>query len=156
MSEEATNEQQFNIEKIYVKDVSFESPNSPGVFGNLDWKPEINVQLNSANASVGENLHEVVLTLTVTAKHNEKTAFLVEIKQAGLFLIKGFDENNLNGMLGAFCPETLFPFAREVIASLVNNGGFPQLMLAPINFTALYEQHIQQQQTATAGQDTAH
>lgn len=155
MSEQAS-EQLFNIEKIYIKDVSFESPNSPAVFssGN-EWKPEINIQINSTNSSVGENMHEVVLSITATAKQGENTAFLVEVKQAGVFTIKGFDETALGGMLGAFCPETLFPFAREAISSLVSNGGFPPLLLAPVNFNALYQQHLQQQ-AAAAGQETAH
>lgn len=154
MTEQAA-EQQFNIEKIYTKDVSFESPNSPAIFAEKDWKPEINVQINTSHSTMGENLYEVVLTVTVTAKQGDKTAFLVEVKQAGAFMIKGFDDNSMGGMLGAFCPETLFPFAREAAASMVDKGGFPQMLLAPINFNAMYQQHLQQQQNA-AGQDTAH
>ncbi len=156
MSEQA-NEQQFNIDKIYIKDVSFESPNTPALFiGGSEWKPELNVQINSSNTTVGENLYEVVLSITVTAKQQDKTAFLVEVKQAGIFTIKGFEESNLNGMLGAYCPETLFPFAREVISGLVTNGGFPPLLLAPVNFNALYQQHMEQQAAAAAQQETAH
>jgi len=156
MSEQA-NEQHFSIDKIYIKDVSFESPNTPAMFmGGKEWKPELNVQINSNHASVGDNLYEVVLTITVTAKQQEQTAFLVEIKQAGIFTIKGFDEANLGGMLGAYCPETLFPFAREEISSLVTNGGFPPLLLAPVNFNAMYQQHLQQQAAAEGQQETAH
>lgn len=155
-----TTEQQFVIQKIYLKDVSFESPNAPAVFssdGNENnWKPEINVQINSGNQSVGQDIYEIVLTITVTAKQNKKTAFLVEVKQAGLFTVKGFPEENMAGMLGAYCPETLFPFAREVVSSLVTNGGFPPLLLTPVNFNALFTQHMQQQQAAAADQDTAH
>jgi len=155
MSEQETT-QQFNIEKIYIKDVSFESPNTPALFiGGAEWKPELNVNINSANSKIGDDIYEVVLTITVTAKQQDKTAFLVEIKQAGIFTIKGFDDANLGGMLGAFCPETLFPFAREVISSLVTNGGFPPLLLTPVNFNALYQQHLQQQQAA-AETETAH
>jgi len=162
MAEEEQNqqaaEQQFVIQKIFLKDVSFESPNAPAMFSDDTgaWQPEINVQINSANQSVGQDLYEVVLTITATAKQNKKTAFLVEVKQAGLFTMSGFPEENIAGMLGAYCPETLFPFAREAVSGLVTNGGFPPLLLTPVNFNALYTQHMQQQQAATADQDTAH
>lgn len=150
MSEE---NQQFAIQKIYLKDVSLESPNSPQVFTDGEWKPEINVQINTTNQSVGENMYEVVLTITVTAKQDDKTAFLVEVKQAGIFAIAGFAEENLAGMVGAYCPEALFPYAREAISELVGKGGFPQLLLAPVNFNALFAQQVQQQQQAA---DAAH
>lgn len=149
-------EQQFAIQKVYLKDVSFESPNSPGVFADGEWKPEVNIQLNSSHQGVGQDVYEVVLNITITAKQNEKTAFLVEVKQAGLFTLSGFPAENLEGMLGAYCPEALFPFAREAVADFVNKGGFPQLILTPINFNALYAQQVQQQQTSSASQDTAH
>ena len=153
-----TEGQQFVIQKIFLKDVSFESPNAPAMFSENSgaWQPEVNVQINSANQSIGKDLYEVVLTLTVTAKQNKKTAFLVEVKQAGLFTLSGFPEENIAGMLGAYCPETLFPFAREAVSNLVTNGGFPQLLLSPVNFNALFTQHMQQKQAATADQDTAH
>lgn len=154
-SNQGSSEQQFAIQKIYTKDVSFESPNSPAVFGEGEWKPEINVQLNSSHASVGENVYEVVLNITVTAKQGDKTAFLVEVKQAGIFAMSGFADEALGGMLGAYCPEALFPFAREAIADFVNKGGFPQVLLAPVNFNALYTQHMQQQASG-AGEDKAH
>lgn len=153
MSEE---NQQFAIQKIYLKDVSFESPNSPQAFTNTEWQPQINVQINSSNQAIADDTYEVVLDITVTAKHEDKTAFLAEIKQAGIFTISGFPEENLGGMVGAFCPETLFPFAREAISELVSKGGFPQLLLAPVNFNALYTQQVQQQTTAQAEEDTAH
>ncbi len=152
MSEE---NQQFAIQKIYLKDVSFESPNSPQAFSDEGWKPQINVQINSSNQSIAQDTYEVVLEITVTAKQNEKTAFLVELKQAGIFTIAGFPEENLGGMVGAFCPETLFPFAREAISELISKGGFPQLLLQPVNFNALYTQH-QQQAAAQSEQETAH
>jgi preprotein translocase subunit SecB len=110
--------------------------------------------LNSANQSLGQDTYEVDLKITVTAKQSDKTAFLVELTQSGIFTVAGFDQENLRGMLGAFCPETLFPFAREAIAELVSKGGFPPLLLAPVNFNALYMQQVQQQ--AAAAQDTAH
>jgi len=151
MSEEQ-NQQQFAIQKIYLKDVSFESPNSPAVFQDADWKPEINVQLNTEGKTIAEGVHEVILSVTVTAKKGDSTAFLVEVKQAGVFQLTGFSQEQLGGMLGAYCPETLFPFAREAIAELVSKGGFPQLLLAPVNFNALYMQHQQQQAEQQAGQ----
>ena len=149
-------EPQFAIQKIYLKDVSLESPNAPSVFTDGEWKPDINVQLNSSHQAIGEDLYEVVLTLTITAKQNGKTAFLVEVKQAGLFTLAGFPKENLEGMLGAYCPESLFPFAREAVADFVNKGGFPPLILNPVNFNALYTQQVQQQQAAAATQETAH
>lgn len=151
MSEE--NQQQFSIQKIYLTDVSFESPNAPVVFSDSDWKPEINVQLNTETKSISEGQYEISLNVTVTAKHAEKTAFLVEVKQSGVFQMVGFDEEQLKGMIGAYCPEVLFPFAREAIADLVAKGGFPQLLLAPVNFNQLYMQHQQQAEQAA---ETAH
>ena len=149
-------EQQFSIQKFYLKDVSFESPNAPTVFADGEWQPEVNIQLNSSNQSIGQDTFEVDLRITVTAKQSKKTAFLVELTQSGIFAISGFEQENLRGMLGAFCPETLFPFAREAVAELVSKGGFPPLLLAPVNFNALYMQQAQQQQAAAAAQDTAH
>jgi len=151
MSEEQ-NQQQFAIQKIYLKDVSFESPNAPAVFQDAEWKPEINVQLNTEGKTIAEGIHEVTLTVTVTAKKEDKTAFLVEVKQSGIFQLTGFEQDQLGGMLGAYCPEVLFPFAREAIADLVAKGGFPQLLLSPVNFNALYMQHQQQQQAQQAEQ----
>ena len=157
MSEEQNNQQQFAIQKLYIKDVSFESPNAPGVFtdgGN--WQPEVNVQLNTEAKTLSESMHEVVLTVTVTAKQDDKTAFLVEVKQAGVFQMAGFPQDQMGGMLGAYCPEVLFPFAREAISDLVAKGGFPQLLLAPVNFNALYMQHQQQQAQGESAGGTAH
>lgn len=151
MSEEA---QQFAIQKIYLKDVSFESPNSPQVFTDGDWQPQINVQINSSSQTVAEGVYEVVVDIMVTAKKDEKTAFLVEVKQAGIFAISGFSEENLGGMIGAFCPEALFPYAREAVSELVAKGGFPQLLLAPVNFNALYTQQLQQKAAEQSGGDT--
>jgi len=159
MSEEQA-QQQFAIQKIFLKDVSFESPNSPGVFTEAEWKPEVNVQINTETAAISEGMHEVTLSVTVTAKQLEKTAFLVEVKQAGIFLMTGFKEEQMGGMLGAYCPEALFPYAREAISELVTKGGFPQMLLSPVNFNALYMQHQQQAQQEKAGQaaaaETAH
>lgn len=135
---------QFSILRIYIKDVSFETPNSPAIFIQQEFKPEVNVQLNSmVNRLKDENLYEVVLIVTATSKHGDKTAFLVEVQQAGIFQIQGFDDAQKGHMLGAFCPETLYPFAREVVADLVTKGGFPPLLLSPVNFDAFYQQQQQ-------------
>ena len=152
MSEE---NQQFAIQKLYLKDVSFESPNTPQAFTDGEWQPQVNVQLNTVHTSIAQDIYEVVLEITVTAKQNDNTAFLVELKQAGIFSISGFAEESLGGMLGAYCPETLFPFAREAVSELISKGGFPQLLLQPVNFNALYTQQLEQQ-PVPAEQDTAH
>lgn len=148
MSDETANEQgqqpQFSIQKIYVKDVSFETPNSPTAFME-EWKPAVNLDLNTNAQSIAENTYEVVLSITATVKNNDKNAYLIEVQQAGIFNLAGFKENDLGAMLGSFCPNILFPYAREVVSDLVARGGFPQMLLAPINFDALYEQHLQQQ-----------
>lgn len=153
MSEE---NQQLSIQKLYLKDVSFESPNAPGIFSEENWQPSINVQLNSTNQVIVEGIYEVVLEITVTAKHNDKTAFLVELKQAGVFSLSGFSEENLVSMLNAYCPETLFPFAREAIAELIGKGGFPQFIMQPVNFNALFAQQVEQQQAAQTDQEKTH
>ena len=155
MSEEQ-NQQQFSIQKIYIKDVSFESPNAPSVFNDGQWKPDVNVQINTEVKTISEGLNEVTLTVTVTAKQGESTAFLVEVKQAGIFQMTGFEQDQLGGMLGAYCPEVLFPYAREAISDLVTKGGFPQMLLSPVNFNALYTQHQQQQAAKQAPEETAH
>lgn len=135
------NQPEFAILRIYLKDVSFETPNSPAVFTE-DWKPDINLQLNSSVKPLDEGIYEVVISLTVTAKQGETTAFLVEVQQAGAFTLKGFDDAQMGSMLGAYCPNVLYPFAREAVSDLVVKGGFPQLLLAPINFDALYAQQM--------------
>lgn len=141
--------QQFVIQKIYIKDVSFETPNSPAIFTETKWEPEVNVQLNTRAAPLADHMHEVVLSVTITAKLGDKTAYLVEVQQAGIFRTEGFEEAQLNHLLGSFCPNILFPYVREAISDLVARGGFPQLLLAPVNFDALYAQHMQQQQEGT-------
>lgn len=141
---EGKNESLFRIQRTYLKDVSFESPQSPAVFiNNQNWQPEVSIHLNTDNSSLENDLYEVVLTITVTVKSGEQTAYLVEIKQGGLFLLKGIEEQALKPMLFSFCPNILFPFAREEIAALVMKGGFPQLLLDPVNFDALYAQHLE-------------
>ena len=133
---------QFAIHKIYVKDLSFETPNSPAIFRG-EWRPQIDIQLHSEAKRIEPDLYEVLLTVTVTAKLQERTAFLVEVHQAGVFGIAGVPEGRLGPMLGSFCPNLLFPYARETVSDLVTRGGFPQLLLAPVNFDALYARHVE-------------
>ncbi len=146
---------QFSLQRIYVKDMSFEAPGSPFIF-QQDWAPKVNLDLNSNSQQIAEDLFEVVVSLTVTVTNEEegqeepKTAFLVEVQQAGLFHIAGLEEAQLHHTLGAFCPNVLFPYAREAIDNAVNRGSFPALMLAPVNFDALYAEAMQRQ-AAEAG-----
>ena len=134
---------QFGIQRIFTKDVSFESPNVPEVFRQA-WKPQINMDLNTSSKKIADDVYEVILTLTVTAKNEDKTAFLAEIHQGGIFKIEGLEGPALHQTLGAFCPNLLFPYAREAIDALVVKGSFPALMLAPVNFEAIYAQSLQQ------------
>lgn len=139
MAKEAT--QKFEIQKIYVKDISFETPNSPKIFTEK-WNPKTDVHIQTENTKLDENIYEVGITVTVTASQEETTAFLVEVKQAGIFLVQDFQEDQHGQLLGSYCPNILFPFAREVVAELISKGGFPQLLLNPVNFEALYQQHL--------------
>ncbi|OQW73350.1 MAG: protein-export chaperone SecB [Proteobacteria bacterium ST_bin11] len=141
----ASSEKQFAIQKIYTKDISFETPNAPKIF-TQKWEPALDLNLGTHVQPIENSMYEVSLTLTVTVKIAESTAYLVEVNQSGIFSIAGFSEQEMGPMLGSFCPNVLFPYAREVISDLVNKGGFPQLILAPVNFDALYMQHLQQAQ----------
>ncbi len=132
---------EFAIQRIYIKDLSFEAPNAPQIFGS-EWKPESSLNLNSEAKQVGEDSYEVVLSVTVTTKVGGKVAFLVEAQQAGIFRLVGFPEEEKGHMLGSYCPNTLFPYLREVVTDLVTKGSFPQLVLTPVNFDALYAQHL--------------
>lgn len=137
----------FMIQKIYLKDLSFEAPNSPSIF-NQNWQPQANMEMNTNFEKIDEQHYEVILKLTITTKLEDKTAFIVEVKQAGIFLIENIEGDALNQLLHGYCPTTLFPYARDAIATQVFHGSFPELNLAPINFDALYMQS-QQQQAAT-------
>jgi preprotein translocase subunit SecB len=146
-TEATTPEQQFIIERIYTKDISFESPNSPSIFTE-EWNPDTNLQLNTEVTPISENHYEVVLLITVTVKSQDKTAFLVEVSQAGVFQITGYDTDQLNHLLASYCPSNLYPYAREAIASLISKGSFPEMHLSPINFDALYAQRMQEEAAA--------
>lgn len=146
--DQAAAEKQLSIIKIYVKDFSFESPQSPAVFRAEEWSPTTNLNLRSSQSPVDGDFHEVVLTITVEAKDEDKTLFLVELHQAGLFEISGHSEEEAGLLFGSFCPNILFPYAREAIAAIIQKGGFPEFVLQPINFDALYMQGLQQQKDA--------
>jgi preprotein translocase subunit SecB len=137
--------QQFALQRIYIKDISFETPQGIEVFRQA-WKPRVNLDMNTRQNKVDEQNYEVVLTLSVTATQEEKTAFVVEVQQAGIFFVAGVPEAQLRQVLATVCPSILFPYAREAIDSLVVRGSFPPLMLAPVNFDALYVQAVQQAQ----------
>lgn len=143
----------FSIEKIYAKDLSLEIPHAPQAFLERET-PEIEVQLHSEGSSIEQGMYQVVLTVTVTAKIGEKTLFLVEAGQAGIFQIQNVPEQDLEPILSVACPNILFPYARETVSNLVNRAGFPPMLLAPVNFEALYQQRLmeQQQQTHPAGE----
>jgi len=158
MAEQNAADRRIAINKIYIKDFSFESPRSPEVFTQSEWSPKTNLNLRSSHAPGPNNMHEVVLTITVEAKHEDKTLFLIEIHQAGLFQIDGYDNEEFEAIVGSFCPGTLFPYARESIASIVSKGGFPEFVLQPINFDMLYAESrkkAEAQQAATGAEGEA-
>ncbi len=151
-SEQQPPQQQFLMQRIYIKDVSFESPETPLLF-KKQWQPKISVDLNTKGEAIDEQGNfEVILTITITAKLEEETAFLIELQQAGIFAILGFEGEQLRRMLATAAPNVLFPYARETLDSICVKGGFPALMLAPVSFEALYQQALQQ---AQAGADAA-
>lgn len=145
--EEQAQQPVFGIEKIYVKDLSLEIPNAPQVFLERD-NPEVGIELHNAAAAVGEGVYEAVITVTVTSKVGDKTVFLVEVAQAGIFQIHNVPAESIETILSVTCPNILFPYAREVVSDLVTRAGFPPVLLNPINFEALYMQQKQQAQQA--------
>ena len=150
-NEQAPNKQ-LGIQKIYIKDFSFESPKTPKVFASSEWNPKTDLNLRSAHSAVSENDHEVVLTITIEAKEDDNTVFLIELQQAGLFHITGYSDEEMKAIVGSFCPNILFPYARETIASVIAKGGFPEFILQPINFDALYAQGVAQAKAKAEGE----
>lgn len=142
-------EKQFSIQKIYTKDMSFETPNSPKIFTE-QWEPSVDFNLGSHVEPLDNAFFEINLTLTITVKNKDTVAYLVEVNQAGIFALAGFSDEEMGPMVGSFCPNILFPYAREAVSDLIVRGGFPQLLLAPVNFDALYAQHLQQSQQAAS------
>ncbi len=149
----------FALQRIYVKDISFESPNSPAIF-QKNWKPEVKMDLNTKNSNLGEGHYEVVLSVTLTVTCEGMTAYIAEVQQAGIVMVQGLEGIQLAQALNAFCPNLLFPYLRETVDTLVVKGSFPPVMLAPVNFDALFAQSVmQKQQEAAAAQSeegTAH
>lgn len=146
---QANQNMDFGIQRIYVKDISYESPNAPQVF-RKNWSPKVEIDLQSKSTELEEGVYEVVLSVTTTVKIEEDVAFLVEVHQAGIFTIRNFPDDQLQHLLGSFCPNIIFPYARESITDVVTRGGFPQLYLAPINFDAIYQQKLAKQKEETA------
>jgi preprotein translocase subunit SecB len=139
----------FTVEKIYVKDVSFEVPNAPAVFAETA-QPQLQLNLSQNVQRVGENAYEVVLGVTLTCTANDKSMYLAEVKQAGVFGLVGFDAQTLDAMLGTHCPNVLYPYARQLVSDLIQAGGFPPFFLQPINFDALFAE--QQRRMASGGE----
>ena len=140
----------FGIEKLYVKDLSVEVPNAPEIFLERE-APQVEIQLNTGGRTVGDSVYEVVLTVTVTAKVGDKTVFLVEVGQAGIFRIQNVPEAEMEPLIAVACPNILFPYAREAVSDSVIRAGFQPIVLQPVNFEGMYMQRLQQQQEAQAG-----
>lgn len=148
----------FGLQRIYVKDISFESPNSPTVF-QKQWKPEVNMDLNTKNTRIGENHYEVVVSVTLTVTVEGMTAYIVEVQQAGIFVVQGLESGHMAQALNAFCPNLLFPYLRETVDTVVIKGSFPAMLLAPVNFDAIFAQAVMQQQKeaqAASAESTSH
>ena len=154
MSEEQQAQRQFMVQRIYTKDVSFEAPNTPKMFQE-NWSPQINVGLGTEVTKIDAENIELVLKVSVEAKHDEKTVFLVEVQQAALFLIQGFSDEETDALMGVAAPNVVFPYAREVVSDLVTRGSFPQFVLQPVNFEAIYTQQ-RQAKAAQAESGAAH
>ena len=151
--EQQASETQFMIQRIYIKNLSFETTNTPAVF-QQQWEPELSLDLNTQHTQLDESTYEVALTVTATVKNKTAVAFLIEVQQAGIFTIQGPAPEQLDHLLGSFCPSILFPYAREAITTEVIRGSFPQLVLAPINFDALYIQQMDEKKKALNEQPT--
>ncbi len=154
MADEAAapeNQGQFGLQRIYLKDFSYEAPNTPQAFKS-EWKPDVNLELNNKSQQIEGDYYEVVLSATLTVNNADKPAYIVEIHQAGLFLIKGINQQQLPQLLGSYCPGILFPYAREAISDIVGKGSFPQMLLAPVNFDALFAEAMKRRQQQSGGE----
>jgi len=139
---------QLSLQKVYIKDVSFEVPGAPQIFQD-QGQPQIQLNLAQQIGALAENVYEVVLTVTVTCKLAEKTAYLAEVQQAGVFGLSGFDNQNRDVVLATYCPNVLFPYARQVVSDLIQNGGFPPFLMQPINFESLYAEQARRRAEGT-------
>jgi preprotein translocase subunit SecB len=137
------NAQELVLQSIYIKDASFEAPLGPNL-QVTEWNPQFGMNMNTTGTVLADNMHEVVLTITLEAKIADKVAYLVEVKQAGVFLIRGYSEDEGRRIVASFCPGVLFPYVRQAISDLILKGGFPPFLLPPVNFDALYQQSVDQ------------
>ena len=142
-------EKMVSLQQMYIKDVSFEAPSSPGVFLEEEVSPETKINLANTHDKIGEDSYDVCLKVRVESTYGDKTMFIAEVEQAGVFVIRGYTEDELKGVIAVFCPNTLFPYIREMVSSLVTKAGFPALLLQPINFEALYSQAIEEAESKT-------
>ena len=156
MTESSAAPKQFSIQKLYLKDASFESPDTPNSFRFTKWEPNIDLNLTNTRTHIEGDIFEAVLCVTATIKLEEKTAFLIEVHFAGLFSISGFDETEQKHLLGSQAMNILFPYAREVVSDMTVRGGFPPLVLSPVNFEALYQHHLQQQESSPQETEAKH
>ena len=138
-----------HLAKVYIKDASFEAPNVPEIFEE-NTPAKIEVRLNLSHKEIKDTIHEVMLQITTTSNIEDQTVFLAEVQQAGLFVITGMDPNQLQNVLNVYCPTALFAYAREALGSLIAKGGFPQVLLTPLNFEMMYQQTLQKKQEAAA------
>lgn len=148
-AEQADNFAEMHIQRIYVKDLSFESPSTPTIFREK-WEPKAEFEMHTTSNQLDQQNHEVILRVVVTTRVAEKVAYIVEVQQAGIFSLTNFPEAQAKKMLGSYCPSVLFPYLRQSVAEAVMHGGFPQMNLAPVNFDVLYEQHAQGDDQVTA------
>lgn len=142
---------QLALQAVYLKDCSYEAPNGPRIDGT--WNPQISLDLHTGVNSLTPEMREIVLTITVSAKQNDATIFLVEVKQAGAFLMRNLSEEEARRAIGTVCPSVLFPYARAAVSQLVGQGGFPQFLLPPVNFEALYARSVAEQQQPAAAKN---
>jgi len=149
-SNSAEQQAAFNVQEVYLKDVSYEAPNAPMAF-NEQGQPELNMNMNQKVGKIADDVYEVVLGITLTCTVGEKTIYLAEVAQAGIFGIAGFDEPTLDAMLGIHCPNILFPYARQTVSDLIGQGGFPPFYLQPINFEAIYAEGLRRRAEQVAG-----
>ena len=138
-----------SLQTMYIKDVSFEAPNRPGGFLEEEVYPETKINLANTHDKIGDDSYDVCLKVRVESTYNDKTIFVAEVEQAGVFVIRGYTEDEVKGLIAVFCPNTLFPYIRELVSSLVTKAGFPALLLQPINFEALYAQAIEEAEKKT-------
>ena len=144
------------LQKVYLKDCSFESPNAPEMFASGQWDPKVQLNITTSSKTIGPDLWEIVLHVSIEAKQGERAAFLCDIQQAGVVTLKGFSEDERRHLLGGYCPSLIFPYAREAVSDLVGKGGFPQLLLQPLNFEALFQKHVEDARRAAQSGAEAH